>query len=87
MLASNRVTLLPQAWRNIDGMPPEVQREAYGLIVELAASPMARLVRRIDIGVVSEDGLKIWADQADDFWVYYIETSDRSLKIISVWRR
>ncbi len=68
-------------------MPPDVQREAYGLIVELAASPLVRLVRRIDIGMVSEDGLKIWAYQADDFWVYYIENPDRSLKIISVWQR
>ena len=87
MLASNRATLLPQAWRNIAQMPAGVQREAYGLIVELTASRLSRLVRRLDIGMVSEDGLKIWGYQADDFWLYYVEPDDGSLVIISIWQR
>lgn len=87
MMPTNRAILMLQAWVNLVAMPPDVRRQARGLIVILAASPLSRLVRRIDIGMVSEDGLKIWGYQADDFWLSYIENPDGSLSIINVWQR
>ena len=68
-------------------MPPDVRGQARGLIVILAASPLDRLVRRIDAGMVNEDGLKIWGYQADDFWLSYIEETDGSLLIFDIWQR
>ena len=59
-MTSNRVTLLRAAADDLEAMSPEVQQEARGLMVLLAASPRSRLVRRIDIGMVNEDGLRIW---------------------------
>lgn len=68
-------------------MSPEVEQQARGLIVILAASRLARLVRRIDFGGITSDGLKIWGYQADDFWLYYIEPDDGSLIIADIWQR
>ena len=68
-------------------MPPDVRGQARGLIVILAASPLDRLVRRIDAGMVNEDGLKIWGYQADDFWLSYIEETDGSLLVFDIWQR
>ena len=68
-------------------MPPDVWREARALIILLAASPLDRLVRRMDVGMVSEDGRKIWNYQADDFWLSYIEETDGSLHIFDIWQR
>ncbi len=68
-------------------MPPDVEREARGLIVVLAASPLGRLPRRLDIGMANADGLRIWAYQDDDFWLYYTEETDGSLTIVRIWQR
>lgn len=87
MMPTNRVVLMLQAWVNMAAMPPDVRGQARALIVILAASPLSRLVRRIDIGMVNEDGLRIWGYQADDFWLSYIEETDGSLHIISIWQR
>lgn len=87
MTPTNRVVLMLQAWVNIASMPPDARRQARGLIIMLAASPLARLARRIDFGMVSEDGLTIWIYQGDDFWLSYIENPDGSLSITSIWPR
>ena len=86
-MTSNRVTLLRQAWANLAEMSPDVERQARGLIVMLAASPLSRLVRRLDIGMATAEGIRIWAYQDDDFWLYYIEEPGGSLTIVSIWER
>ena len=53
----------------------------------LAASPLSRLVRRLDIGMATAEGIRIWAYQDDDFWLYYIEEPGGSLTIVSIWER
>lgn len=68
-------------------MRPDVRAQARGLIVILAASPLDRLVRRMDVGMVSVDGRRIWSYQADDFWLSYIEETDGSLLIFGIWER
>ena len=87
MTPANRVLIMRRAWANMAAMPPDARRQARGLIVILAASPLDRLVRRIDAGMVNEDGLKIWGYQADDFWLSYIEETDGSLLIFDLWQR
>ena len=86
-MPANRVVIMPHAWTNIAAMPPDVREQARGLIVILAASPLDRLVRRIDAGMVNAAGLKIWGYQADDFWLSYIEETDGSLHIFDIWQR
>ena len=68
-------------------MSPDAQRQARGLIVVLAASPLSRLVRRLDIGMVTAGGIRIWAYPDDDFWLYYTDEPDGSLAIVSIWER
>ncbi len=87
MSPANQVWLSEEAFANIDEMRPDARREARGLIVTLAASPLSRLPRRIDIGVATREGFKIWAYQDDEFWLYYTEGADGSLTIVSIWQR
>ena len=87
MRPANRVILMRPAWTNMAAMPQDVLVQARGLIVILAASPPDRLVGRMDIGMVSEDGRRIWSYQADDFWLSYIEETDGSLHIFGIWER
>ena len=87
MTPANRVTFTREAWANMAAMPPDVRRQARALIILLAASPLDRLVRRMDVGMVNMDGLKIWSYQADDFWLSYIEETDGSLLIFDIWQR
>ena len=72
MTPANRVLIMRRAWTNMAAMPPDVRRQARALIILLAASPLDRLVRRMDVGMVNVDGLKIWSYQADDFWLSFI---------------
>ena len=67
-------------------MQPETQRRAYGLIVMLT-SPLNRLVGRIDIGMIDEEGLRIWGYEDQEFWLCYKEESDDSLTIAAFWER
>ena len=68
-------------------MSPDSETLARGLIVVLAASPLSRLVRRLDMGMVTAEGIRIWGYQDDDFWLYYIEEPNGILTIVSIWER
>ncbi len=87
MTPSNRVILHRQAWENLYAMSPDIERQARGLIVMIAASPLSRLARRIDFGAADQEGRRIWGYQSDDFWLYYVEEADGILSIISIWQR
>ena len=86
-MTSNRVTLLRAAAENLEAMPPEAERQARGLIVLLAASIPDRLAGRLDSGFVNVEGRTMWGYQADDFWLFYIENDDGSLRITNIWQR
>ena len=87
MSPSNQVWLSDEAFAAMSGMRPDALRSARGLIVTLAASPLSRLPGRLDIGMVNPDGLRIWARQDADFWLYYTEETDGSLTIVRIWQR
>ena len=87
MSASNRVRVSPDATAQLDAMRPEVQRRAHAFIVELASDPLRRRMGRLDIGMLSWEGLAIWGHQEADFWIQYTEETDGSLTILSIWER
>ena len=42
---------------------------------------------RLDIGLISREGQRIWAYREADFWISCTEESDGSLTIMSIWER
>lgn len=42
---------------------------------------------RLDIGMLSREGLAIWGYQEADFWIQYTEETDGSMTILSIWER
>lgn len=87
MSPSNQVWLSDQAFAAISGMRRDVLLKARGLIVILAASPLDRLPGRLDIGLVNPEGLRIWAYEDTDFWLYYTEETDGSFTVVRIWER
>ena len=87
MSRSNRVRVSPDATAQINAMRPEAQSRANGFIVELAADPLRRRMGRLDIGMISREGLRIWAYQEADFWIHYTEEDDGSLTVLHIWER
>lgn len=87
MSGPNRVRVSPDAETQIEEMSDSSQRQARGLIIELAADPLRRRMGRLDIGMISQQGQRIWAYQEADFWIGFTEETDGGLTIVSIWER
>ena len=48
---------------------------------------LRRRMGRLDIGMVSREGLAIWGYQEADFWIQYTEETDGSMTVLNIWER